>query len=38
MLKCKPASTPVDTKAKVSTTTGTPLTDKTFYTAASSEL
>jgi hypothetical protein len=31
MLNCKPALTPVDTKAKVSVSTGTPLMDKTFY-------
>jgi hypothetical protein len=31
MLNCKPATTLVDTKAKVSAVEGTPLTDKTFY-------
>jgi hypothetical protein len=31
MLNCKPATTLVDTKAKVSTVEGTPLTDKTLY-------
>jgi hypothetical protein len=31
MLNCKPASTPVDTKAKLSGTDGLPLSDKTFY-------
>jgi hypothetical protein len=31
MLNCKPASTPVDTKAKVSAAAGVPLTNKTFY-------
>jgi hypothetical protein len=31
MLNCKSAATPVDTKAKVSATAGTPLKDQTFY-------
>jgi histone deacetylase 1/2 len=31
MLNCKSASTPVDTKAKVSASDGVQLTDKTFY-------
>lgn len=31
MLNCKPASTPVDTKAKLSAAEGVPLKDKTFY-------
>jgi histone deacetylase 1/2 len=31
MRNCKPASTPVDTKAKVSAAAGIPVQDKTFY-------
>jgi hypothetical protein len=31
MLNCKPATTPVDTKAKVSAAAGLPLKDPTFY-------
>ncbi|VFQ98752.1 unnamed protein product [Cuscuta campestris] len=31
MLHCKPISTPVDTKAKLSATSGTPLPDPTIY-------
>jgi hypothetical protein len=31
MLNCKPACTPVDTKAKVSAAAGVPMPDKTFY-------
>nr|XP_020182642.1 uncharacterized mitochondrial protein AtMg00810-like [Aegilops tauschii subsp. strangulata] len=31
MLNCKPASTPVDTKAKVSTVEGSPASDAPFY-------
>jgi hypothetical protein len=38
MLNCKPALTPVDTKAKVSASAGTPLTDKTFYCSIVSAL
>jgi hypothetical protein len=31
MVNCKPASTPIDTKGKISATDGVPLQDKTFY-------
>jgi hypothetical protein len=31
MMNCKPATTPVDTKAKVSASDGVPLQDQTFY-------
>jgi hypothetical protein len=31
MTDCKPASTPVDTKAKLSSSAGQPVTDPTFY-------
>jgi hypothetical protein len=31
MSNCKPASTPIDTKGKVSAAAGVPLTDQTFY-------
>nr|XP_020194543.1 uncharacterized mitochondrial protein AtMg00810-like [Aegilops tauschii subsp. strangulata] len=31
MLNCKPAATPVDTKAKLSATDGSPASDATFY-------
>jgi histone deacetylase 1/2 len=38
MLNCKPASTPVDTKSKVSTKDGVPLHDKTFYRSVAGAL
>ena len=31
MLNCKPAATPVDTKAKLSVTDGSPASDAAFY-------
>ena len=31
MLNCKPAATPVDTKAKLSATDGSPASDAAFY-------
>jgi len=38
MLNCKPASTPVDTKAKVSSVEGSPTSDAPFYRSIVSAL